>query len=219
MSSNAMPEWQSFFDVGKNLALAIPEWEPFFEEVKSPRLESILIVDKDGTLVRTKSGKPFVNEPEDQELIEGVFEKLSQVINGGADVFVASNQGGVPQYKTLDYAIAEMRYCMELLPMISGCFFSPGDGSTAYYVDSQKNLSVNLYDSCSFEFGGYRKPDPGMIRLIQWIYKPQSISFVGDRPEDEQSAIAAGVPFQWAHDWLGGTSAIAGKSTGMASGL
>jgi phosphoglycolate phosphatase-like HAD superfamily hydrolase len=25
---------------------------------------------------------------------------------------------------------------------------------------------------------------------------------VGDRPEDEQAAAAAGIPFQWAHEWI-----------------
>ena len=31
----------------------------------------------------------------------------------------------------------------------------------------------------------------------------ESVVFVGDRPEDEQAEIAAGVSFEWADEWRG----------------
>ncbi|MFO0448776.1 MAG: hypothetical protein ACK52I_08960 [Pseudomonadota bacterium] len=33
------------------------------------------------------------------------------------------------------------------------------------------------------------------------IYTPSEILFIGDRPEDEESAKAANIPFIWAHEW------------------
>ena len=39
-------------------------------------MAKLLILDKDGTLVRPKSGGRFVQSPDDQELIPGVVEVL-----------------------------------------------------------------------------------------------------------------------------------------------
>lgn len=166
-------------------------------------IDKALIVDKDGTLVRTKSGKTFVNDPEDQEPMKGAPEKLQYESDRGARIFVASNQGGVPRYKSLDSAIAEMRFCMSLFPVISGCFFAPGDGDAAYYVDSDNSEIIDYGIEDIPLVTSYRKPSAGMIQLIQYLYEPRLLSFVGDRPEDEQAAKAAGIPFQWAEEWRG----------------
>lgn len=51
----------------------------------------------------------------------------------------------------------------------------------------------------------FRKPGAGMIiaaQAMQMLFV-ESVVFVGDRPEDEQAAIAAGVSFEWADEWRG----------------
>ncbi len=55
----------------------------------------------------------------------------------------------------------------------------------------------------------FRKPADGMIDAIAsrvlghrvWHVDFEEILFVGDRPEDEQAAAAAGVRFMWADAW------------------
>jgi len=79
------------------------------------------VFDKDGTLVETKSGETFPKLG-DQQLIPGVKERIAAYKEAGDIIVVASNQGGIPQYKSLEDAIAEFQEVMELLPEISLCF-------------------------------------------------------------------------------------------------
>ena len=46
-------------------------------------MEKLLILDKDGTLVRPKSGNEFVQHPEDQELLPGVVEAIARYAANG----------------------------------------------------------------------------------------------------------------------------------------
>lgn len=57
-------------------------------------MTKLLVLDKDGTLVRPKSGNTFVQHPEDQEMIEGVAEAIARYIADGWTIAIASNQGG-----------------------------------------------------------------------------------------------------------------------------
>lgn len=57
-------------------------------------MTKLLVLDKDGTLVRPKSGNTFVQHPEDQGLIEGVTEAIARYIADGWTIAIASNQGG-----------------------------------------------------------------------------------------------------------------------------
>jgi len=52
-------------------------------------------------------------------------------------------------------------------------------------------------DSIDTTLGGFRKPKPGMLNLAisDCIRKPTQVLMVGDRPEDEQAAQAANIPF------------------------
>lgn len=56
---------------------------------------SLYIFDKDGTICRSKSGKQFINSPEDQELIPGVKEKINELKAYDHKIAIASNQGDV----------------------------------------------------------------------------------------------------------------------------
>jgi len=82
------------------------------------------VFDKDGTLVETKSGEPFPKLG-DQQLIPGVKECISTYAAAGDIIAVASNQGGIPRYKSLENTVAEFQELMTLLPEVSVCFFCP----------------------------------------------------------------------------------------------
>lgn len=186
-------------------------------------MSKLAIFDKDGTLVRPKSGGTFPQHPEDQELIPGVAEAIQDCVADGWTIAIASNQGGVVAgYKTLESAIAEMRYCLSLLPSeakIEGAYFCPDNGQTCYRVSAPIHYEdvpnrphaeitpvIAVHDQAIAKImnlnGLYRKPNPGML-LYATRDRGSAVPriFVGDRPEDEQAAANADIPFVWAHDW------------------
>ena len=183
----------------------------------------LLILDKDGTLTRPKSGQTFVQHPKDQELIPGVAEALQRYRNGGWVMAIASNQGGVAAgHKTLEEAIEEMKFAMELTG-INTAFFCPDmTGDRCLWLDREKSGDQIEYrelgDSNAIDGLNCRKPAPGMLIVarsfqIWWeedlieingvqTWKPDRCLMVGDRPEDQGAAQAAGINFMWAEDWI-----------------
>jgi D-glycero-D-manno-heptose 1,7-bisphosphate phosphatase len=160
----------------------------------------LAIFDKDGTLVAPKSSAKFVQHPEDQMLLPGVAEGIAALAADGWAIAIASNQGGVAAgHKSLNDAIAEMQYCLSLLPQIEVAFFCP-DFEDNDYVYVHRNGNTKQFDNGG-KFGGMRKPQPGMIRCLDEYMAASEILFVGDRPEDQQAAKSAGVAFQWADEW------------------
>jgi D-glycero-D-manno-heptose 1,7-bisphosphate phosphatase len=204
----------------------------------------LLLLDKDGTLIQPRSGRRFVRHPQDQELMPGVKAAIAQYAAQGWKMAIVSNQGGVAAgHKTLEDAIAEMAYCLELLPQIEVGFFCPdfegndcwrvrrknpefiGDKpceaiqAITWCVEDDRWIPDTIYSliSPSQVVGRCRKPEPGMLILAQQEYVvatrtenqlPQTL-MVGDRPEDEQAAQAAGVDFLWAQQWRQAHSAEA----------
>jgi D-glycero-D-manno-heptose 1,7-bisphosphate phosphatase len=181
-------------------------------------MKKLAIFDKDGTLVKPKSGSTFVQDPEDQILLPGVSKGIAEMAANGWSFAIASNQGGVEAgFKTLDDAIAEMRFCINLVfgwqkgANISS-YFCPDDGATCWRVKGPSDYfpaqEVTKWEGTD----SYRKPGAGMIQQIEREqgYGSSNLMlkislrdylFVGDRPEDQQAAQNAGVSFQWADDW------------------
>ena len=166
----------------------------------------LLILDKDGTLTTTASGETFVQHPEDQVLLPGVAEALQRYQDEGWKVAIASNQGGVAAgHKSLDEAVAEMRYCITLLPSkVPFSFLCPDfQGEECWMLDGAELIALHGVDvNLSFE-KSFRKPSPGMIFAARAMQLREVLKtlFVGDRPEDQQTAANAGVQFMWAEEW------------------
>ena len=173
----------------------------------------LLILDKDGTLVKPKSGARFVQHPEDQELLPGVADAIARYAAEGWTMAIASNQGGVAAgYKTLDDAIAEMKFCLNLLPQIADSVFCPDDGKTLILCDRLDYLDISRHWE---HLGGFRKPSPGMLKYhimtrlatladIRAGYPQESgypALMVGDMERDRNAAENAGIDFIWAHDF------------------
>ena len=146
------------------------------------------IFDKDGTLCRSKSGKDTINSPEDQELIPGVEQALSILRDAypNSPFLIASNQGGVA-FGTLTYTQAND--CVNAAIRAIG-------GSLAVFCPEHPQGIVPPYVVDS----EYRKPKPGMINFLlgELGIAPSDALMVGDRPEDQEAAEAAGVDFEWA---------------------
>ncbi|MBD2156270.1 HAD-IIIA family hydrolase [Leptolyngbya sp. FACHB-16] len=173
----------------------------------------LLILDKDGTLVKSCSGQEFIQAPDDQELFPGVYSVLQKWRDDGWKMAIASNQGGVAEgYKSLESAIEEVRYCLYLgSPMIEvGCLCPDFEGVECYEVRKHAVFTPKergeKYQALE---GTFRKPMPGMLQylILQFLPLPPDgpieVLYVGDRPEDESAALAAGVEFLWAHEWRG----------------
>jgi D-glycero-D-manno-heptose 1,7-bisphosphate phosphatase len=105
-------------------------------------------------------------------------------------------------YKSTRMAIAEMKFALKLTGMEAAFFCPDMDGEKLWAVIEQEIASevTGLYKRC----GSFRKPDPGMLRAVaQWACFDDAL-MVGDRPEDQAAALAAGFDFCWADDFFGG---------------
>lgn len=169
----------------------------------------LLLLDKDGTLTKSKSGKEFVESPEDQEVLPGVTEALRRYLDQDYIPVIISNQAGVQQgYKTYPQAVEEMRYCMSLLPFISIALFCPDfDGENCMIVTP--TYSSSWPDEIEGLKCTYRKPGGGMIHLASRLTFThnndlQKSLLVGDRNEDREAAAIAKINFQWVNEWREG---------------
>jgi D-glycero-D-manno-heptose 1,7-bisphosphate phosphatase len=157
----------------------------------------VLYVDLDGTVRHGKDelGR-FVNGPEDVVVFPEAVRLLREWKRKGGRVIACSNQGGValglvPYEKVAAAMVETHRQCGHVFDKIAYCVHHP-------------NADDPEMARC-----WCRKPSPGLLieaalTLAQRhdeIYPPHLGLFVGDRPEDEQCAQLAGLPFMWAHEW------------------
>jgi D-glycero-D-manno-heptose 1,7-bisphosphate phosphatase len=171
-------------------------------------MDKLLLLDKDGTLVHPTHGK-FVDAPWHQAPIPGVAAALDRYQAEGWKLCIISNQGGVAAgHKSLDSCILEMRYCLELFPQIREAFFCPDfEGKDCWRVwgdckEPHRILYGDGWTMSGDKLAPFRKPEPGMLQLAMDIHSPGQTLYIGDRPEDEAAAAAAGVPFDFAADFF-----------------
>jgi len=168
----------------------------------------LLLLDKDGTLTKPTTGE-FVDAPwHQQTACLNVLPTLYRYRTEGWQMAICSNQGGVEAgHKSLEQTFLEFRYCLELFPMIKEAFFCPDfEGRDCWQVwddckPENRILYGNGWTSRGIKLASFRKPDPGMLQLACDIHVPDEVLYVGDRPEDEQAALAAGIPFMDAEEW------------------
>src|ERR687885_1533468 len=166
---------------------------------------SLLLIDMDGTLREPLSGQQYFQHPKDQRIIVGAELALRAYKDDWIIVGI-TNQGGVAAgHKSIQGCIQEQQYTLELFPELREIYFCPDfEGRKCFRVTRH-----NVHNHSQTKWSGqYRKPRSGMLQLAMVRHKhtPQNSLYVGDRPEDEQAAQRAGVPFQWAWDWTCATS-------------
>lgn len=189
------------------------------------KTNKLLVLDKDGTLVKPASGHEFVQHPQDQVLLPGVAERIEEYAAAEWSIAIASNQGGVAAgYKTLEDVIAEMRFCvrlledeLQMLEIVEMALMCPDfEGQQCW--DCREGLRQDLRDVIELHtnqftkhlVGTFRKPGSGMLEAAAIAAhagfaglstKWENVLMVGDRAEDQGAANAAGVNFMWADEW------------------
>ena len=161
-----------------------------------------LLLDLDGTIRQSTSGK-FIEDPSDQEPIEGAIKAMEIYHQEGWTMVGITNQGGVAAgHKSLKSAIEEQLKTLEIFPQLSCIYFCPDfKGQECFRVKKCSCVQIDeLYPDLIEQF---RKPNPGMIfaALRAFAEKPTDILMVGDREEDKLAAKNAGINFLDAHIW------------------
>jgi len=158
----------------------------------------VLYLDIDGTVRQGKDDSlgRFVNGPEDVVVFPEAVEMMRRWKQGGGRIIGVSNQGGIALGIVYEQDVAEamietQRQAAHLFDKIAWCSHHP-------------NATHPEMARC-----WCRKPKTGLLieaalDLAQHhgeMYPPYMGLMVGDRPEDEACAAAAGLDFQWAAEW------------------
>jgi D-glycero-D-manno-heptose 1,7-bisphosphate phosphatase len=178
-------------------------------------MSQLLLIDKDGTVTRTKSGETFVQTWNDQELIPGVAQSLHYHRRQGYTPIIITNQGGVAAgHKTLHEALAETQFAC-LLAGINRAYVCPDAagtiGENVYEIRNGVDVDVDdwlvthytldsLKTAKNLQITGLRKPECGMLLTAIALadYPVQGCFYVGDRPEDSEAAAKAEIRFMHA---------------------
>lgn len=152
----------------------------------------LVIFDVDGTLVTTKSGATFRKSADDWQWLPGRLEKVKSLIASGVAVALATNQGGV----AFGYMKAQdVQDELSRMSEQSGIF-----RDRCYVCFNHPKASVEYFRCDDIS----RKPGPGLLwqAMHDVDILPDCSLMVGDRPEDEQAANAAGVDFVHADEYF-----------------
>jgi D-glycero-D-manno-heptose 1,7-bisphosphate phosphatase len=156
------------------------------------QIKKALVLDFDGTIRRSKSGKTFIEGPHDIELIPSMDKWVWRYREMGYLIFGLSNQGGVAHgFKTFEQVQAEFEATYNLF-----------NGNPFHAVKwCMHDGKGRVEPFCHRSLG--RKPDIGLLFemecdayragfIVDWDHS----LFVGDRPEDEECAKRAAIPFR-----------------------
>lgn len=179
----------------------------------------LYLLDLDGTLREPLSGHEFAQHPKDYKIIDGVYEAIDRVGEWPDNRFWGvSNQGGVAAgRKTLDDCFAEMVYTLQLAPFLETIVFCPDyEGAVLWVVSARNARARDQSDFYPGLAGAYRKPGAGALKFATrstgFDGFEHDVVMVGDRPEDEEAAAAAGVNFISAESWRSGAQFLPGGS-------
>lgn len=164
----------------------------------SHKVVKALCLDFDGTIRRSKSGKTFIQNFQDIELMPGIEKIIWKYRQFGYMILGISNQAGVAHGFKLPLEIElEMDATFKLFKS------NPFHIVKFCYHDGKGKIEPYCHRSL------LRKPDIGMLAIMEmeayeewYIIDWDNSLFVGDRPEDEQCAKNAGIPFRHIDSFL-----------------
>lgn len=103
--------------------------------------------------------------------------------------------------KSLENAIAEMRYALKLFPELLCIYICPDfKGEECWCITRQHHLEIGAISRYK---GQFRKPQPGMLlhAIAAHDGDKSKCWYIGDRAEDEEAATNAGINFMAADLW------------------
>jgi D-glycero-D-manno-heptose 1,7-bisphosphate phosphatase len=155
----------------------------------------LLLLDVDGTLGKPKSGGDFRETANDWDFFPGRVEACRELTSNGTTVITVSNQGGVC-FPWSKFSEVQIRAVLDETAQAIGAMASLVSCSSP-----NKRALPEYYN----ENDPRRKPNPGMLKEAMEMagVGAEDTLMVGDRPEDEASALACGVAFRWASDFFG----------------
>lgn len=157
----------------------------------------LYILDADDTLVRGIEGIEVPNRLSEQELIPGVVDRCAALRREGHRLAIASNQAGVVLgYGSLDEAVERIRWIAEEISA-ERWIISTWHRRSRHQIPHEPESGVSYSPF-------FRKPQPGMLMwLMLRLESPVTDTvYVGDSPEDQAAARAAGIGFYWAKDFF-----------------
>lgn len=164
------------------------------------RAVPVLYLDIDGTVrqgLDDALGR-FVNGPEDVVVFPEAVEMMRRWKQGGGRIIGVSNQGGialgiVDPLKVAAAMVETHRQAGYLFDKIAWCSHHPDAKHPEMARCWCRKPKAGLLIEAALELAGHTGE----------IYPPYMGLMVGDRPEDEGCATAAGLDFQWAAEWRG----------------
>jgi len=144
-----------------------------------------LFLDLDGTVRTTANDKPCPSRPDEQNVMDGRYDKIWDYKNKGYKIVAVTNQGGIG----LGYMTKkDCEDCLEDINHKLGKVF---------------DLMLYAPDSPHVK-GPMTKPNPGMLvhAAGQLDIDLKKSLMVGDRDSDKGAAENAGVKFEWAKDFF-----------------
>jgi hypothetical protein len=173
--------------------------------------------------VRAKDVKPGMRLYDD--LYSDGFKVLSVNPSGERSTQIEFDSEGLPDirfepnsrvfkvfYKSINSAIEEMKFALDLCGIEYGIFCPDMEGLRCNIISRMESgfhgewvSGHGHVDRISWNVRGdlnFKKPDAGMLRLVARVFKIETGVMVGDRPEDEAAAAAAGFAFEWAADFF-----------------
>jgi D-glycero-D-manno-heptose 1,7-bisphosphate phosphatase len=148
-----------------------------------------IILDVDGTLTK---------DIDHDDVLPDMLANCKNALERGDTLVLASNQGGVMLgYRTLEATLARIAKIAQTV------------GAADYYICTwhfvgYARLVTGHHPEAHYsDEPGWRKPEPGMLQYIIQKYglTPQTCMYVGDRAQDKEAAVAAGIPFEWHLNW------------------
>jgi D-glycero-D-manno-heptose 1,7-bisphosphate phosphatase len=167
----------------------------------------LLLVDLDGTIREPLSGNRFIQHPQDQKIIRGADKALTHYHTEGGVIVGITNQAGVAAgYKQLSDALAEAEYTLELFPQLLCIYLCPDfEGKHCWLVPRGIEAKPIHKDWAEVFAGTFRKPGAGMLKAAMKNHGgndcEKATLYIGDRSEDEEAAIRAGVQYIDADIW------------------
>ena len=162
------------------------------------KVRPALCLDFDGTIRRSKSGKTFIKNAHDIDLMPNIENIIWHYRLAGWVILGISNQAGVAHGFKLPIEIEnEMDATLNL--------FNQNPFHIVKFCYHDGKGKIEPYNHRSL----LRKPDIGMLAIMEaeawnegFVIDWDNSLFVGDRPEDEQCAKNAGIAFRHIDSFL-----------------